>query len=144
MVCPRPAVRARACACSLPESWRACPSRNTKIGDIDICKHEDGRDWLLGKGSYGQVYKACRGGVQDVALKLLLCRGEDQLLAFEKVLLNPNPTKPHTHAASAWAAGDRAFVCCTRSPFTLVGRGGGAHAPFRQQELEPQAPGYSR
>lgn len=57
---------------------------NTKIGDIDICKDENGRDWLLGKGSYGQVYKALRGGVQEVAVKLLLSRGEDQLLAFEK------------------------------------------------------------
>ena len=32
-----------------------------------------------------QVYKALRAGVQEVALKLLLCRNEDQLLAFEKV-----------------------------------------------------------
>ena len=32
-----------------------------------------------------QVYKALRGGVQDVAVKVLLCKEEEQLLAFEKV-----------------------------------------------------------
>jgi hypothetical protein len=32
-----------------------------------------------------QVYKAVRRGVQDVALKVLLCNDEEQLLAFEKV-----------------------------------------------------------
>ena len=61
------------------------------MGDIHICKRDDGRDWLLGKGSYGQVYKAVRGGVQVVALKLLLSRGEDQLLAFEKVRRSHDP-----------------------------------------------------
>jgi hypothetical protein len=32
-----------------------------------------------------QVYKALRGGVQDVAVKVLLCKEEEHLLAFEKV-----------------------------------------------------------
>ena len=32
-----------------------------------------------------QVYKALRGGVQDVAVKVLLCTDDDQLLQFEKV-----------------------------------------------------------
>jgi len=32
-----------------------------------------------------QVYKALRRGVQDVAVKILLCNDEDQLLAFERV-----------------------------------------------------------
>ena len=32
-----------------------------------------------------QVYKGLRGGVQDVAVKVLLCKDEEQLLAFEKV-----------------------------------------------------------
>ena len=31
-----------------------------------------------------QVYKGIRGGVQDVAIKVLLCKDEEQLLAFEK------------------------------------------------------------
>ena len=32
-----------------------------------------------------QVYKALRGGVQDVAVKVLLATDEEQLLQFEKV-----------------------------------------------------------
>lgn len=32
-----------------------------------------------------QVYKALRGGVQEVAVKVLLCTDEDQLTAFRKV-----------------------------------------------------------
>ena len=35
-----------------------------------------------------QVYRGIRGGVQDVAVKVLLCKDEDQLIAFEKVLLS--------------------------------------------------------
>ena len=31
------------------------------------------------------MYKALRGGVQDVAVKVLLCTDEEQLLQFEKV-----------------------------------------------------------
>lgn len=34
-----------------------------------------------------QVYKALRGGVQDVAVKVLLATDEEQLLQFEKVSL---------------------------------------------------------
>lgn len=34
-----------------------------------------------------KVYKALRAGVHEVALKLLLCRDEEQLLAFEKVCM---------------------------------------------------------
>ena len=33
---------------------------NIKTSDIQICTHEDGRDWLLGKGSYGQVCVCAR------------------------------------------------------------------------------------
>lgn len=32
--------------------------------DIQICKRPDGSDWLLGEGSFGQVFKAIKGGVQ--------------------------------------------------------------------------------
>ena len=39
-----------------------------------------------------QVYKALRRGVQDVAVKVLLCNDEEQLLAFEKVTCRLTPT----------------------------------------------------
>eukprot|EP00890_Picochlorum_soloecismus_P001286 jgi/Picsp_1/2158/NSC_05623-R1_kinase-like protein len=39
--------------------------------DIEICKDEDGDDLLLGKGGYGRVVKAIKGGVQEVALKIM-------------------------------------------------------------------------
>lgn len=41
------------------------------------------------------MYKALRGGVQEVAVKVLLCTDEDQLAAFNKVpphALQPRPT----------------------------------------------------
>ncbi|BDA50936.1 probable serine/threonine-protein kinase DDB_G0267514 at C-terminar half [Coccomyxa sp. Obi] len=38
---------------------------------ITICKHEDGSDWELGAGAFGKVFKALRGGVQTVAVKIL-------------------------------------------------------------------------
>ncbi|DBA72728.1 TPA: hypothetical protein ACH3X2_010124 [Trebouxia sp. C0005] len=40
--------------------------------EITICKRPDGSDWVLGIGSFGQVVKGLRGGVQDVALKMLI------------------------------------------------------------------------
>lgn len=39
---------------------------------IEICRNPDGDPWLLGEGSYGRVYRGVRGGVQDVAVKVLL------------------------------------------------------------------------
>lgn len=35
--------------------------------EIEICKRPDGTLWHLGAGSFGQVFKAMRGGVQPVA-----------------------------------------------------------------------------
>lgn len=40
--------------------------------EITVCKRPDGSDWVLGVGSFGQVVKGLRGGVQDVALKMLI------------------------------------------------------------------------
>ncbi|DBB04569.1 hypothetical protein WJX77_008736 [Trebouxia sp. C0004] len=39
--------------------------------DIVICKHPDGSDWLLNVSVSGKVYRAVRGGVQDVVVKVL-------------------------------------------------------------------------
>lgn len=38
---------------------------------LEICRRPDGTLWLLGEGACGQVYKALRNGVQDVAVKVL-------------------------------------------------------------------------
>ena len=38
-----------------------------------------------GKGAYGRVYKALRGGVQDVAVKQLSHGGDGQLEKFIEV-----------------------------------------------------------
>ncbi|KAL3143486.1 hypothetical protein ABBQ38_002293 [Trebouxia sp. C0009 RCD-2024] len=38
---------------------------------LEICTRPDGSLWLLGEGACGQVYKALRNGVQDVAVKVL-------------------------------------------------------------------------
>ena len=35
--------------------------------EVEICKREDGSLWHLGGGSFGQVFKAIRNGVQPVA-----------------------------------------------------------------------------
>ncbi|DBA72727.1 TPA: hypothetical protein ACH3X2_010123 [Trebouxia sp. C0005] len=39
--------------------------------DIVICKHPDGSDWILNVSESGKVYRAVRGGVQDVVVKVL-------------------------------------------------------------------------
>lgn len=39
--------------------------------EIEICQHDDGRPWLLGTGSFGDVYKGKQHGVHDVAVKKL-------------------------------------------------------------------------
>lgn len=38
--------------------------------EISICKRVDGRDWQLGAGAFGRVYKALRDGVAEVAVKV--------------------------------------------------------------------------
>jgi len=51
---------------------------------IEICRNPDGDPWLLGEGSYGRVYRGVRGGVQDVAVKVLHASDDSQTKAFQK------------------------------------------------------------
>ncbi|GAB4815748.1 hypothetical protein N2152v2_002794 [Parachlorella kessleri] len=44
--------------------------------EIEIMKRPDGGDWELGSGGFGQVYKALRHGVQPVAVKIIMPRGD--------------------------------------------------------------------
>lgn len=41
--------------------------------DIEICRHPDGSEWLLGQGRFGQVCKALKGGVQVIRCAALVC-----------------------------------------------------------------------
>jgi len=53
--------------------------------DIEICRRPDGNLWHLGAGSYGQVFKAMRGGVQPVAVKVFPSDATDmQMAEFQK------------------------------------------------------------
>ncbi|KAL3136950.1 hypothetical protein ABBQ32_006555 [Trebouxia sp. C0010 RCD-2024] len=52
--------------------------------EITICKRSDGSDWVLGVGSFGQVVKGLRGGVQDVALKMLIGETHFQVNSFRQ------------------------------------------------------------
>lgn len=49
---------------------------------ISICKREDGSDWLLGHGGFGEVYKGLRSSVQDVAVKVLTISEELEMQQF--------------------------------------------------------------
>ncbi len=53
-----------------------------------------GSSRLQGQGAYGRVYKALRGGVQDVAVKRLLHTGEGQLESFVRVRSNAAAATP--------------------------------------------------
>eukprot|EP00884_Botryococcus_braunii_P012256 jgi/Botrbrau1/21030/Bobra.0144s0042.1 len=52
--------------------------------DITICTHDDGKDWLLGKGGGGMVFKGLRCGVQDVAVKIMVKISPADLRQFHK------------------------------------------------------------
>ena len=49
--------------------------------------------WMQGQGAYGRVYKALRGGVQDVAVKQLVHGGTGQSQKFGEVWFVILPVK---------------------------------------------------
>ncbi|KAK9832049.1 hypothetical protein WJX81_002111 [Elliptochloris bilobata] len=51
---------------------------------ITICHHEDGSDFLLGQGSFGEVYKALRNNVQECAVKRLRNVNKTELANFQR------------------------------------------------------------
>lgn len=51
---------------------------------IQILKHEDGRDFSLGKGGFGEVFKGRLYGVLDVAVKKLLIYDTFNVREFRK------------------------------------------------------------
>ncbi|KAK9829556.1 hypothetical protein WJX72_006471 [[Myrmecia] bisecta] len=53
-------------------------------GEIEICQRPDGSRWVLGNGSFGTVFLAVRGGVQNVAVKMLTRLDQHQLDQFKK------------------------------------------------------------
>ncbi|KAK9804823.1 hypothetical protein WJX72_007321 [[Myrmecia] bisecta] len=53
-------------------------------GDIEICQRPDGSLWVLGEGNFGKVFRGLRGGMQDVAIKMLTHAGDVQIQQFRK------------------------------------------------------------
>jgi hypothetical protein len=48
---------------------------------VQISRHPDGSDWVLGKGSWGVVRRGLKDGVQPVAVKALPLAGQDNIKA---------------------------------------------------------------
>lgn len=61
-----------------------------RLGCNSACRMPSARTSML----ILQVYKALRGGVQEVAVKVLLCTDEDQLNAFQKVSAPSRKDRP--------------------------------------------------
>ena len=48
---------------------RLSTSQDVDISELAMCLRDDGSPWILGRGSFGTVFKALRRGVQEVAIK---------------------------------------------------------------------------
>ena len=48
---------------------RLSTSQDVDISELEMCLRDDGSPWILGRGSFGTVFKALRRGVQEVAIK---------------------------------------------------------------------------
>lgn len=64
---------------------------------------------IVSSAGPSQVYKALRGGVQDVAVKVLLCSDEEQLLQFEKVR-KQSPAR-YASISRSWEAQCSELLC---------------------------------
>lgn len=47
---------------------------------VAICRHSDGSEWKLGQGGYGEVFKALKDGVDEVAVKRIKLGTDSKLL----------------------------------------------------------------
>ena len=61
----RPGPSAQGQSNSQSYDWELNP------GDVQVCRHENGSLWSIGKGGFGVVYKAIMGGVDEVAVKVV-------------------------------------------------------------------------
>lgn len=59
------------------------------LSQVEICNRDDGTDWLLGEGTNGRVFKAVRGGIHDMAVKVLHKAGTDHLAKMKKGKTTP-------------------------------------------------------
>ena len=69
-------------------------SWDIKGDEVAICKHPNGTDHVLGAGSYGQVYKGLRDGIQDVAVKILFEGDAHAMTSFIQARRRP-PRRGH-------------------------------------------------
>lgn len=102
---------------------RLSGSQDIDIGELEVCRGEDGSPWMLGRGSFGTVFKALRREVQEVAIKKVGARSGALNAAAARTTLLAG-----THCCSLWltdavAAAHRSIVagwmlpgcaCCTR------------------------------
>eukprot|EP00891_Asterochloris_glomerata_P007989 jgi/Astpho2/7989/Aster-x1474 len=68
----------------VPGRKRKVDGSRLEANDLEICRRPDGSRWLLGTGGFGQVFKALKGGVSEVAVKEMSCIDVSQMHAFEK------------------------------------------------------------
>ena len=58
--------------------WELSPA------DVQICTRPDGSQWKLGKGGFGEVFKAVKDGVDEVAVKVIRLHGTSAIEQFKR------------------------------------------------------------
>lgn len=106
--------------------------------DIQICKRPDGSDWLLGEGSFGQVFKAIKGGVQVRAS----AGGRGSVVSGRGAghRGEGGPKVGVSHLAHQ-PQGQQLLWCSTAATRTAVLQGGGAQLLSRAVLAEALPPG---
>ncbi|KAK9805505.1 hypothetical protein WJX72_001765 [[Myrmecia] bisecta] len=69
---------------SAAATMRVAQSWDISEGEIEVCRRPSGSSWVLGEGSFGMVFRAVRGGIHDVAVKILTHADAEQLQQFRK------------------------------------------------------------